>query len=112
MQLIVPFCFLCLLILQQTITVTSFTAMMRTPDNEARRLYSARRLRAPLMGRSITTTALHTDDDDDSDLSKSDSNGSSNSNENELITLDKRRSYAVLGGRRWVNSRKRGPLFG
>ncbi len=57
-----------------------------------RRIHVAPRLRAPLMGRSITTTL-----NDNANLPKSVSYGSSNGDENELVNLDKQRN--CLGGR-------------
>jgi hypothetical protein len=52
------------------------------------------------MGRSITTAS-------------NDSNQINNDNENGLIELDKRPfDLTLLGRRRWLGSRRRGPLFG
>ncbi|UJR21650.1 hypothetical protein I4U23_024727 [Adineta vaga] len=105
MQSIISFCLLCLLILELTLNVTPAIIAIRNADNEGDRMVIIRRLHAPLMGRSVRTTL------EDGGVGQFDSSG--NFDENEKITLSKRRySFAVLGGRSWLPSRKRGPLFG
>jgi len=75
------------------------------------RLPIARRLRAPLMGRSITTAK--TTVDGGIRLIHNKSAGNSSSNENEPIHLSKRRyGLALLGRPRWFTLKRRGPLFG
>jgi len=72
--------------------------------NEVARSNIARRLRAPLMGRSVTTTKGETD-------LTNDLNG--NNDENEFINLSKRRYIvAFISRRRLMNPKKKGPLFG
>lgn len=83
----------------------------QNPDNEVIRLPIARRLRAPLMGRSITTakTTVH----GGIHLIQNKSDGNSSTNENEPIHLNKRHYGLALFGRRdWFTFKRRGPLFG
>jgi len=59
--------------------------------NENRRFVIARRLRAPLMGRSITVE----------------------SNEDVNHDVDKRRyGLTLLNRKKWMNLKRKGPLFG
>jgi hypothetical protein len=74
-------------------------------SSELGRKNVARRLRGPLMGRSIMPTL-----DDNVDLINNDS---LNSDENETINLSKRRySFAILSRRKWLNSKRRGSHYG
>jgi hypothetical protein len=60
------------------------------------------------MGRSITTTL-----NDDNNFVHKESNDINNMDENELIHLDKKRySLSFIGRRRWMNLKRKGPLFG
>ena len=77
--------------------------MTQSADNRGQQVHAERRVGAPLMSRSIPTTL-----EDGDDSSSSDSRA-----ENDFHRINKRRySLAVLGGRSWVTSKKRGPLFG
>jgi len=80
----------------------------QNPGYEVKRLPTTRRLRAPLMGRSITKIL-----DDDVDIIPNQSNGFNASDENEFIYLNKRRNgLALLSRRKWLPFKRRGPLFG
>jgi hypothetical protein len=74
--------------------------------NEGGRSHVARRLRAPLMGRSITTTTS----DNDADFIE---NGIDNTDGDEFMNVSKRRYIvALLSRRRGANGKKKRPLFG
>ncbi|CAF0785715.1 unnamed protein product [Adineta ricciae] len=109
MQLIV-LCFLfCLVVFTLTMNVTSMPTIIGNTDHDGHRSIIAQRLRAPLMGRSISPVTIITTTVHD-DANRVDSNGD---NSDEELFLGKRRhSFAILGRRRWVTSKKRGPLFG
>ena len=78
-------------------------------DHDGHRSIITQRLRAPLMGRSISPVTIITTTVND-DVNRVDSKGD---NSDEELFLGKRRhSFAILGRRRWVTSKKRGPLFG
>ncbi len=77
------------------INVTSVASIRKSRDKVIRRIHVAPRLRAPLMGRSITTTL-----NDNANLPKSVSYGSSNGDENEFVNLDKQRDCITLLGER------------
>ncbi|CAF2735229.1 unnamed protein product [Rotaria sp. Silwood2] len=105
--------FVLILVLQQTIHTDSFLSpIRRTNNNENRRLHTIRRLRAPLMGRSLLPTIQKNDDDDDDDFIN-DVSSTSNMNDDELPVVTKRRHGSVpLFGRRWILGKRRGPLYG
>lgn len=89
---------------QLTMNVTSMSTIIGNTDHDGHRAIITQRLRAPLM--DIITTTVN------DDVPRADSN-SDNNNEDEELFLGKRRpSLAILGRRRWVTSKKRGPLFG
>ena len=68
---------------------------MKSSESDTARPHVARRLRAPLMGRSADLASL----DDDSDETG--------------LDFDKRRLNQIfLGRRRMINPKRRGPLFG
>ncbi|CAF2348222.1 unnamed protein product [Rotaria sp. Silwood2] len=104
--------FVLILVLQQTIHTDSFLSpIRRTNNNENRRLHTIRRLRAPLMGRSLLPTIQKNDDDDDDFIN--DVSSTSNMNDDELPVVTKRRHGSVpLFGRRWILGKRRGPLYG
>ncbi len=82
------------------INVTSITSFRYNSDNLIQRRPIARRLRAPLMGRALTTAS-------------NDSNHINNYDKNELMELDKRRFGLTSSGQRiWIGLKRRGPLFG
>ncbi len=88
----------------------SLVSPVQSPDNEAGRPNVARRLRAPLMGRSILSVVPS--NDDDVGLINNESDSSSVSDDNDFIVLNKRRHGVPLFGRRWIPKKRRGPLFG
>lgn len=92
------------------IRVESLISPIQSADNEAGRPNIARRLRAPLMGRSILS--LPSSNDDDAGLINNESDSSSASNDDDLVVLHKRRNDVPLFGRRWALNKRRGPLFG
>jgi hypothetical protein len=88
----------------------SLISPIQSADNEAGRPHVARRLRAPLMGRSLLSVSSP---DDEDDILNSESGSSSLSDDdNEYLVLNKRRHGVPLFGRRWVPTKRRGPLFG
>ncbi|CAF1563619.1 unnamed protein product [Rotaria sp. Silwood1] len=94
---------------KQTLSVSSFVSFLPNSDIETAKPHAARRLRAPLMGRSIMSIL----NDDDFDLSKNDTNDIYSNDENELMKLNKQRLLlALLNRPRWIDSKRRGPLFG
>lgn len=92
------------------IHVESLISPIQSADNEAGRPSIARRLRAPLMGRSILS--LPSSNDDDVGYINNESDSSSGNNDDDLVVLNKRRNGVPLFGRRWVLKKRRGPLFG
>ena len=90
--------------------VESLVSPIQSPDNEAGRPNVARRLRAPLMGRSLLSVSAT--NDDDTNLINNESDSHSDSNDDQLVVLNKRRHGAPLFGRRWMPLKRRGPLFG
>ncbi|CAF1124726.1 unnamed protein product [Rotaria sordida] len=109
MQFITLFCVLCLLVLQPTISVTSFAPFLQSPDIETPKLHVARRLRAPLMGRSIITPL----NDDTFELIKNDTNDMNSSDEYDIMKPNKQSLLlALLKRQRRINSKRKGPLFG
>lgn len=83
---------------QQILNVTAAMSY----ESGKRRFPVARRLRAPLMGRSIV---IESDNDIDITANHSDSN--------EIQHLDKRRyGLTLLGRRKWMSLKRKGPLFG
>ena len=86
----------------------SLISPIQSADNEASRPSVARRLRAPLMGRSLL--GISSSNDDAGYLNNESS--SSGSNDDDLVLLHKRRPGAPLFGRRWISNKRRGPLFG
>lgn len=95
---------------QQTINAAGIFSFEQNSNNELRRFPAARRLRAPLMGRSIKTTL---NDDDDKNLIENQSNDINNNDENKSININKRRyGITLLGRRKWMALKRRGPLFG
>ncbi|CAF0804530.1 unnamed protein product [Adineta ricciae] len=97
-------------VLQQFIHVESLVSPINSPDNDAGRPYFARRLRAPLMGRAPTLLTI--DEISNQKYTESASSSSSASNDEQPVQLEKRRPGAPLFGRRWINTKRRGPLFG
>ena len=92
------------------INVEALISPIQSADNEAGRPNIARRLRAPLMGRSLLSVS--SPNDDDIDFFNNDSGSSSRSDEHESVVLNKRRPGVPLFGRRWIPTKRRGPLFG
>jgi hypothetical protein len=90
--------------------VESLVSPIKNDEIESGRPIAARRLRAPLMGRSLLSVSAA--DDDDVDLKNNESDRHSDSDENKLVVLNKRRHGAPLFGRRWIPLKRRGPLFG
>ncbi len=76
--------------------------------DEIKRLPAARRLRAPLMGRSITMTST-----DNVNINETQLNDIHHDDEKEAIDREKRRyAWTMLNRRKWRNSKGKGPLFG
>ncbi len=90
----------------------SLVSPIQSPDNEAIRPNIARRLRAPLMGRSLLSVPSSNNDDDDVINYLNDELSSSGSDDDHLIFLNKRRYGVPLFGRRGIHGKRRGPLFG
>ena len=82
---------------------------IQSADNEANRPHVARRLRAPMMGRSLLSVMSG---NGDTDMTNNESSGSTNSDEDQMFYLNKRRQGVPLFGRRWIPTKRRGPLFG
>ncbi|UJR27518.1 hypothetical protein I4U23_008802 [Adineta vaga] len=111
MHLALPFILLNLVVLQQTIYVMSLESPSQSPDNDVGRPNVAQRLRAPLMGRSLVS--LPNTEHGTINLKNMESNGSNSASDDEqFVVLNKRRYGAPLFGRRWINTKRRGPLFG
>jgi hypothetical protein len=89
--------------------VESLISPILSADNAAGRPYIARRLRAPLMGRSLLSIIPS---DDNVGLINHESDSSSVSDDDNLVVLNKRRYGVPLFGRRWIPTKRRGPLFG
>jgi len=83
---------------------------IQSTDNEAGRPNVARRLRAPLMGRSLLSVSPSKNDD--VGLINNESDSSSVNDDVDIVILKKRRPGVPLFGRRWLSKKRRGPLFG
>lgn len=82
---------------------------MESVDDSAARLNTARRLRAPLMGRSILSVSSL---DDQNNLGYFNQESSSSNDDDGILLYNKRRIGVPLLGRRWIQKKRRGPLFG
>jgi hypothetical protein len=85
---------------------------IQSPDNEAGRPHLARRLRAPLMGRSLLSIPSFNNDDGTNYLTNEASSSSGSDDDDDIILLNKRRNRVPLFGRRGTLEKRRGPLFG
>ena len=95
----------------QIVHVESLISPIQSPDNEAGRPNLARRLRAPLMGRSLLSVP-QLNNDDDINYFNNEASSSSASDDDDIIVLNKRRNRVPLFGRRGIVGKRRGPLFG
>jgi hypothetical protein len=73
-------------------------------DNQGARMDIAERLRSAFIVRSLLPGLPKTDERD--------LKISSNSEEDESLSIHKRRQGVPLLGRRWIPTKRRGPLFG
>ena len=65
------------------------------------------------MGRSLLSVSPSNDDDDNNvDIFTDESGSNSLSDDDELVLLNKRRYNIPLFGRRYIPTKRRGPLFG
>jgi hypothetical protein len=92
--------------------VESLVSPIQSPDNEAGRPNVIRRLRAPLMGRSLLSVPSFNNNDDFNYLNNEASSSSASDDDGDLVFLNKRRNGVPLFGRRGVFGKRRGPLFG
>ncbi|CAF0900424.1 unnamed protein product [Adineta steineri] len=110
MHLALPLFLFSFVVLQQIIHVESLGSPFQHSDNQIGRSNSARRLRAPLMGRSILSVS-ETNDDNNHHSNNEWYRQNHNDGENSVV-LKKRRYGAPLFGRRWAPATRRGPLLG
>ena len=87
----------------------SLGSTMEGVDEGIGRLHPARRLRAPLMGRSLLSPSSFDEHENFGDLNQE---SSSSNDDDGLLIFNKRRLGKPLLGRRWVSKKRRGPLFG
>ena len=88
----------------------AFGSTMESVDDGVGRLNTARRLRAPLMGRSVLSASSFDDRDNFGYLNQESS--SSNDDDGILIFNKRRIGIPLLGRRSWIPKKRRGPLFG
>ena len=87
----------------------SLIPSMESIDDGPARLNAGRRLRAPLMGRSILAVSSF---DDQDNLGYLNQESSSSNDDDGILLYNKRRIGAPLLGRRWISKKRRVPLFG
>ena len=80
---------------------------IQSADHEVSRPHVARRLRAPLMGRSMPVLST-----DVIDVMKVNSDSINRDDEESVHQNQRRYSVALLGRGGWTNSKRRGPLLG
>ncbi|CAF3325267.1 unnamed protein product [Rotaria socialis] len=101
-------CILYLLVLQQTMSAASFVPFLRTSDLKSIKSFAIRPLRTPVMSRSVLTSFI-----DDTDLMEHETEGINLSDYDQLMKFKTRPLImTLLNQRRWMNSKRRGPLLG